>query len=148
MLGLVAGLFCVLVVAGLSSAIFKIDLKWYIALNKPSFVVSGWWFSIFVSIAYISSILSVSRLVHFKHFFPSMIFFAVLGIFSVLFVLCFFRLHNLILSLVCMTVVFAMAFTLLIRFFMKELKIALEFLPTFIFNAYAFLCVMYIVMNN
>lgn len=148
MLGLVAGLFCVLVVAGLSSAIFKIDLKWYVALNKPPFIATGGWFTAFVSIAYISSILAVSRLVHFKHFFPSMIFFAVLGIFSVLFVLCFFRLHNLILSLVCMTVAFAMAFTLLVRFFMKELKIALEFLPTFIFNAYAFLCIMYIVMNN
>ena len=148
MLGLVAGLFCVLVVAGLSSAIFKIDLKWYIALNKPPFTVSGWWFSVFLSVTYISSILSVSRLVHFKHIFPSMIFFAVLGLFSVLFVLCFFRLHNLILSLICMTAVLAMSYVIFIRFLTKEIKIAIEFLPTFIFNMYAFLCVMSIVMQN
>lgn len=148
MLGLVVGLFCVLIVAGLCSAIFKIDFKWYIVLNKPSFTVSGGWFTVFISISYISSILSISRLVHFKHIFPSMIFFAVLGLASVLFVLCFFRLKSLVLSLVCITAALAMSYVLLVRFLTKELKIAIEFLPTFLFNVYAFLCVMYIVMQN
>ena len=30
----------------------------------------------------------------------------------------------------------------------KEVKIALEFLPTFLFNVYAFLCTLCIFMNN
>lgn len=148
MLGIVAGLFCVLIVAGISSAIFKIDFMWYFSLNKPSFVVSGGWFTIFVAVSYVSSILAVSRLVHFKHLFPSMIYFAALGLCNILFVLCFFRLKDLIASLIFMTLSLAMAYVLLIRFLMKEARIAVEFMPTFLFNAYAFLCVMYIVMQN
>ncbi len=148
MVGIVVGLFCVLLVAGISSAIFKIDLNWYIALDKPSFVVSGGWFTVFVAVSYISCILAVSRLVHFKHFFPSMLFFALLGLFNIMFVFCFFRLKNLIAALVFMTFSLAMAYTLFIRFLLKEIKIAVEFAPAFVFYAYAFVCVLYIAMQN
>lgn len=148
MLGIVAGLFCTLIVAGLCSYCFNIDFKWYFALNKPSFLVSGGWFTAFVSISYLSSIMAVSRLVHFKHIFPSMIFFAIMGFGCVMFVLCFFTLKNLVWSLIFITVTLAMAYVLLMRFFMKDFKIALEFLPTFLFDLYAFMCVMYIVMHN
>ncbi len=148
MVGIVVGLFCVLIVAGISSAIFKIDLNWYISLNKPPFVVSSGWFTVFVAVSYISSIVAVSRLVHFKHFFPSLLFFGLLGLSNILFVLCFFRLKNLIASLVFITVALAMAYTLFIRFILKEIKIAAEFAPAFVFYAYAFVCVLYIAMQN
>ena len=148
MLGIVAGLFCTLVVAGLCSYCFNIDLSWYNALIKPHFLVSGGWFTAFVSISYVSCILSVSRLVHYKHIFPSMIFFAVLGFSCVMFVLCFFTLKSLVAALVFMTVALAMGYVLFIRFMTKDFKIALEFLPAFVFYVYCFMCVMSIAMNN
>lgn len=148
MIGIVVGVFAILVVSGLCSLCFNVDLKWYIALEKPSFVVSGGWFTVFVSTAYASCVLAISRLVEYKHFFPSTIFFLILGIFAVLFAFAFFTLKSLWFALVCMTVVLAMSMVLLTRFFTKEVKIALEFLPTFLFNFYAFLCMLCIAMNN
>ncbi len=77
-----------------------------------------------------------------------MIFFAVMGIGCVLFVLCFFTLKSLIAALVCITIVLAMSYTLFVRFLIKDYKIALEFLPTFIFNIYSFMCVIFIALAN
>lgn len=148
MLGIVAGLFCTLAVAGLCSYCMKMDFNWYFALNKPWFVASGGWFTLFVGVSYLSSILAVSRLVQFKHIFPSMIFFAILGFSCVMFVLCFFTLKNLVAAFVFITLVLAMSYVLFVRFLIKDVKIALEFLPAFIFNSYSFLCVIFIVMNN
>lgn len=148
MIGIVVGIFAILVVSGLCSLCFKMDLKWYIALEKPSFVVSGGWFTVFVSTAYVSCVLAISRLVEYKHFFPSTIFFLILGIFAVFFVFAFFTLKNLWFALVCMTAVLAISYVLFIRFLTKEVKIAIEFLPAFLFNFYAFLCTLCIAMNN
>ena len=148
MIGIVVGIFAILVVSGLCSLCFKMDLKWYIALEKPSFVVSGGWFTVFVSMAYVSCVLAISRLVEYKHFFPSTIFFLILGIFVVFFVFAFFTLKNLWFALVCMTAVLAISYVLFIRFLTKEVKIAIEFLPAFLFNFYAFLCTLCIAMNN
>ena len=148
MIGIVAALFCTLVIAGLCSYCFNTDLKWYYLLNKPPFMVNSGWFTLFVSISYVSSILAVSRLVEYKHFFPSMIFFCILGVACVFFVWCFFTLHSLIAALVFMTIVLAMAYVLLVRFMMKDYKIALEFAPAFLFDMYGFLCVLSIVMLN
>ena len=148
LLGIVAGLLCTLIVAGLCTYCFKFDLKWYLALNKPAFLVPNGWFTVFVCAAYISSIASIWRLVEYKHIFPSMIFFAVMGIGCVLFVLCFFTLKSLIAALVCITIVLAMSYTLFVRFLIKDYKIALEFLPTFIFNIYSFMCVIFIALAN
>ncbi len=148
MIGLVAGLLLTLVVSGLCSVCFNIDLKWWIALNKPSFVLSGGWFSVLVGASYLSSILAISRLVEFKHIFPSMMYFVILGVFCILFVFAFFTLKNLLFALLSMGVVLAASYMLFIRFLTKEVKIALEFLPTFLFNAYGFLCVLCIFMNN
>lgn len=47
-----------------------------------------------------------------------------------------------------MTIVLATSYALFVRFLTKEVKIALEFLPTFLFNVYGFLCVLCIFMNN
>lgn len=69
MIGLVAGLLLTLVVSGLCSVCFNLDLKWWIALSKPSFVLSGGWFTLFVAMSYLSSVLAISRLVEFKHIF-------------------------------------------------------------------------------
>ncbi|MCM1306098.1 MAG: tryptophan-rich sensory protein [Bacteroides sp.] len=148
MLGIVVGLLCTLVVAGLCSYCFNIDLKWYISLNKPSFLVSNGWFTFFVCASYISSILAVGRLVEYKHIFPSMIFFGVMGIGCILFVLCFFTFKNLIASLIFISLVLAMAYVLFVRFLIKDYKMALEFLPAFLFDVYAFVCVMCIALQN
>ncbi len=148
MLGIVAALFCTLIVAGLCSYFFKLDLKWYVELNKPIFLVSGGWFTVFVAASYLSSILAISRLVEFKHIFPSMIFFAILGFCSVMFVMSFFYFKNIIAGLVFITLSLAMAYTLFVRFLLKDVKIAVEFLPAFLFYVYCFLCIMSIAMNN
>lgn len=148
MLGIVAGLLLTLIVAGLSSYCFNIDLKWYISLNKPVFLLPNGWFTVLASISYVSSILAIGRLVEYKHIFPSMIFFAVLGVSCILFVLCFFTLKNIIAALVFITVVLAMAYVLFVRFLIKDYKIAIEFLPAFLFDVYAFICVMFIALNN
>lgn len=148
MLGIVVGLLCTLIVAGICSYCFNPDLKWYISLNKPVFLVSNGWFTIFVGLSYLSSILAVSRLVEYKHIFPSMIFFAVLGVSCIFFVLCFFTFKNFISSMIFITAVLAMAYVLFVRFLMKDIKMALEFLPAFVFDIYAFVCVIFIVLNN
>lgn len=148
MIGFCAGLLCILIVSGLCSICFKLDLSWWFLLNKPSFMANGTLFSVFVSISYISSLLAISRLVEFKHLFPSMLYFLLLGIGCILFMLFFFTLKSLLLSLLAIALVLAMSYTLFIRFLSKEIKIALEFLPTLIFNIYAFLCALSIFMNN
>ncbi len=77
-----------------------------------------------------------------------MLYFVILGGACILFVFAFFTLKDLIFALVCMSVVLATSYVLFIRFLTKEVKIALEFLPTFLFNVYAFLCTICIFMNN
>ena len=115
--------------------------------ENPEILPNGW-FTVFVSTAYVSCVLAISRLVEYKHFFPSTIFFLILGIFAVFFVFAFFTLKNLWFALVCMTAVLAISYVLFIRFLTKEVKIAIEFLPAFLFNFYAFLCTLCIAMNN
>lgn len=148
MIGLVAGLLLTLVVSGLCSLCFNMDLNWWIALEKPSFVLPRGWFSVFVAASYLSSVLAISRLVEFKHIFPSMLYFVILGVFCILFMLAFFTLKNLLFGLICMCVVLAVSYLLFIRFLTKEIKIAIEFLPTFLFNIYGYLCVLCIFLNN
>lgn len=148
MIGLVAGLLLTLVVSGLCSLCFNMDLNWWIALEKPSFVLPGGWFSVFVAASYLSSVLAISRLVEFKHIFPSMLYFVILGVFCILFMLAFFTFKNLLFGLICMCVVLAVSYLLFIRFLTKEIKIAIEFLPTFLFNIYGYLCVLCIFLNN
>ena len=141
-------LFATLVVAGLSSYCFKMDFKWYIALAKPPFVLSQAYFSSFVVVTYLSSILSITRLVEHKHIFPSMVFFLILGTFVILFVFAFFTLKNLLLALVFMVIVLAFAYVLFIRFMTKDVTLSLIFSPTLLFDIYAFVCVVAIVMAN
>lgn len=137
-----------LIVAGLCSYCFNIDLKWYNSLNKPAFLLPSGGFTILVALAYASSILAIGRLVEYKHIFPSMIFFGIMGMFCVLFVLCFFTLKSLVASLICMTATLAMAYVLFVRFLIKDFKIALEFLPAFLFNVYGFICTVHIALFN
>ena len=145
---MVVALFATLIVAGRSSYCFKLDFKWYVALAKPSFVLSPAFFSTFVVVTYLSSILSITRLVEHKHIFPSMLFFAVLGVGTILFVFSFFTLKNLLLAFVFMVVVLAFAYVLFIRFLTKDVTLALIFAPTLAFNLYAFVCTLSILMLN
>ncbi len=148
MIGIVAGVFCTLIVAWSCSYCFRFDAAWYVALVKPPYVLSGGWFTAFVCAAYASAILSVSRLVEHKHFFPSMLFFVGLGVSCILFVWAFFTLKRLALALAFMTAALAFAYVLFIRFLMKDVATAISFLPALLFDIYAFLCTLAIAMQN
>ncbi len=148
MIGIVIGVFCILVVEGLCLICFNMDLKWWIALNKPAFVLPGGWFTLLVCVAYLSSILSISRIVERKRFFPSMAIFLIVGVFAILFVLAFFTLKNLLFGFVCISLTFGASFCLFMRFVVKDWVTALMYLPSFSFNFYAYLCVLSILMCN
>lgn len=148
LIGIVAGIFCTLVVAELCSYCFKIDLKWYISLVKPPFCVSSGWMTCFVAICYISTIITIAMLVEHKWFFPSMIFFVLLGVFCILFVFAFFTCKNILLALVFMTFAEGLSFGLLIRFLSKKAIVALAYLPSFLFNSYSFLVTLCITLAN
>lgn len=148
MIGIVIGLFCVLAVAGLCSYCFKQDLTWYNLLIKPSFVLEGRWFTAFISVCYMSCVLTISRLVEFRHLFPSMIFFLLLGASSVLFTFLMFTQKSLVGALICAALILGFAYTLFFRFLIKDIRLAACFLPTFIFDAYAFICALSVAMLN
>ena len=148
MIGMVVALFATLIVAGLSSYCFKIDFMWYNQLTKPAFVLPAAFWSSFVVVSYLSGILSITRLVEHKHIFPSTLFFAVLGVFVILFVFAFFTLKNLSLAFAFMTIVLAFAYVLFIRFLTKDVTLALIFSPTLAFNIYAFVSTLVILMAN
>ncbi len=148
MIGIVAALFCTFVVAGLSSYCFQMDWAWYAALKKPSFVLGGGYMTAFVFLSYISVVLSISRLVEYRHFFPSLLYFLLLGAGSVLFVTSFFKFKSPLGGFLTMTATLAMSYTIFIRFLIKDIKNALEFLPAFLFHIYAFLCTISILMLN
>ena len=148
LIGIVAGIFCTLVAAWICSYVFKFDGAWYGALVKPSFMLPRGYFTAFVAVTYLSCILSISRLVTHKRFFPSMLYFFGLGTCSVLFVLAFFNLKRLVLALVFITATLAFAYALFIRFLMKDVKIALLFLPAFSFYIYGFLCAVSVALAN
>lgn len=148
MIGLVVAVFATLIVAGLSSVCFKMDFIWWNSLTKPAFVLSSAFWDSFVIVAYLSSIISITRLVEHKHIFPSMLFFALLGTSCVLFVFAFFTLKNLLAAIVFMTFTLAFAYVLFIRFMTKDVTLALIFTPTLLFDVYAFLCTLAILMAN
>lgn len=148
MIGLVVAVFATLIVAWLSSFCFKMDFIWWNSLTKPAFVLPSAFWSAFVVTAYLSSIISITRLVEHKHIFPSMLFFALLGTSCVLFVFAFFTVKNILLALVFMTFVLAFAYVLFIRFMTKDVTLALIFSPTLIFDVYAFLSTLAILMAN
>ena len=102
----------------------------------------------FVSGVYILSIVVVARLVTGKHFYPSMVFLAIIGIFSILFVHTFFSFKNVYLAFVFFLIIFAVSLVLQVRFFTKELRISLYYLPIFIFNAYSVVVMAYIAFAN
>ena len=148
MIGMTVALFATLLVAGLSSYCFKMDFMWYNQLAKPSFVLTSGFWSSFVVVSYLSGILSITRLVEHKHIFPSMIFFAFLGTFCILFVFAFFTLKNLLLAFVFMTIVLAFAYVLFVRFLTKDVPLALMFSPILLFDIYAFVSTLAITMAN
>lgn len=146
--GIVAGTACVAAVAWICSICLNIDFKWYNSLVKPVVVPKGGIFSLIIAVVYVLHIAVVSRLVIGKHFFPSTLILAGAGVFSILFVFAFFTLENVYLSAVFMAILFALSFVQTVRFFLKELRIALYYLPVFIFNCYAFVAVVAIALAN
>ena len=126
----------------------NIDFIWYNSLVKPLFLVNDKIMTAFVSVVYILSIVVVARLTTGKHFYPSMLFLAIIGIFSILFVHTFFSFKNVYLAFVFSLIIFAVSLVLQVRFFTKELRISLYYLPIFIFNAYSVIVMAYIAFAN
>lgn len=148
MIGIVAGTFCTLIVAALSSRLFKLDPAWFYSLELPRFMMPAVAFEAALAVTYASCIFSIGRLVEHKHIFPSMLFFGGLGASSALFVHAFFGRKSLLWGLILIAITLAFAFVLLFRFLMKDAKIALGFLPTFAFDLYCFTVVLSIAMAN
>lgn len=148
MIGIVAGIFCTLIVAWACSYAFKLDEKWFCSLQMPAYMLPRGAFTVMVGATYVSCIISISRLVEHKRIFPSMLFFVGLGVCSVLFVVLFFACKQLLWGMVFMGATLALAFVLFFRFLGKDFKIALAFLPAFAFDLYGFLVVLYIAMAN
>lgn len=148
MIGIVVGIFCTLIAAALCSCCFRLDAAWFYGLVLPPFMLPSGAFSALSALSYLSCILAVSRLVEYKHIFPSMLFFLGLGASCVLFILTFFRLKLLIWGMVFMGAAAGFAFVLFFRFMIKDLKMALEFLPAFLFDLYGFVVTLYIAMAN
>lgn len=148
LIGLAVGTLSVLIVAWVCSICLNVDFKWYFGLVKPVFVPTCGVFTFMVSVVYVLHVAVVSRLVVGKHFFPSTIILFVIGAFSILFVFAFFTLENVYLSAVFISLVFALSLVQTIRFFLKELRIALYYLPVFVFNCYCFVVVFAIAFAN
>lgn len=148
MIGISVGIFCTLIVAALSSYCFKLDVAWFYGLKLPSFMLPSAAFEAMVALSYLSCILAVGRLVEYKHIFPSMLFFAGLGTSSILFVYMFFARKMIWWGLFFMAATLAFAFVLFFRFLVKDFKMALEFLPAFLFDLYGFVVTLSIAMAN
>ncbi len=148
LIGIVSGLFFTFLVAWLCSHFFRLDADWYFALKKPVPVPDSIVFTVLVVLTYVSSVLVISQLVTGKHIFPSMLFFLGKGISVFLYVYVFFTLKNIIGGMVFMTFTFAFSFILFIRFCKKDIKTALAYLYTFVFNFYAFVVMIAITMAN
>ena len=148
LIGVVAGLFCTLVVAWFSSFSLKIDFMWYNSLIKPVFTASPPVMTALVSMVYFMSIVVIARLVTGKHFYPSMVFLSAIGIFSILFVHSFFTFKNIYLAFAFSVVIFVISLILQVRFFLKELRISLYYLPIFLFNIYTVIVMSVIAFSN
>ncbi len=146
--GLAVGTFSVLIVAWICSTCLNVDFKWYNALDKPIVVPSGAIFTLMISVVYVLHAVVISRLVVGKHFFPSTLILGGVGVFSILFVFAFFTLKNVYLATTFMAVAFALSLIQTVRFFIKELRIALYYLPVFAFNCYAFILSLAIAFTN
>ncbi len=136
--GVVSGLFFTLVMAWGCSFALNTDLTWYNELYKPAFMPTSSVMTALVSVVYVVHILVVARLVTGRHFFPSLLFLGGVGILSVLFLNSFFKVHNLYLAFSIIIMLFALSLVTEIRFFIKDVRTALYYLPIFVFNAFCF----------
>lgn len=124
------------------------DLIWYNSLVKPVFVPSSGYFTLLLAIVYVLQIAVFARLVIGKHFFPSVFILLAVEVFSALFVYAFFSRCNVYLGMVFIIFVFVLSFIQQVRFFIKELRIAVYYLPIFIFNCYCLVTVCVIAFAN
>lgn len=146
--GIVAGLFFTLVIAWACSFQLKVDFTWYNSLHKPSFLVKPDVMTVFVGVMYLVNIVVVARLVTGKQFFPSMVILSLVGITSILFVHAFFDLKNVYLAFTFILISAGLALVQQVRFFVKELLIALYYLPVFLFYIYSLLVMGVIAFSN
>lgn len=148
LLGLVVGIFCVLIVAWLCSFCFKMDAEWYAALNKPPIVPANGWFPFFVITTYASTIFVIARLVCGRHLFPAILIFILTGFCAVMFVHTFFALKEILIALIFSCGLALSSFALFVRFIIKDVVAAIMYLPATIFNSYAFIVNICIAMLN
>ncbi|MEG2450579.1 MAG: tryptophan-rich sensory protein [Clostridia bacterium] len=148
LLGLVVGLFCTLIVAGLCSYCFNMDFTWYSQLDKPSFMPSGGYFTVFVSLTYLSTIWVIARLVASKKIAPTIVFFVVIGVCSILFVYLFFSLKQIYGSMVFITFTFISSLMLFLKFIARDFVSAIIYFPSLLFNAFCFVIMFALAMAN
>lgn len=104
--------------------------------------------TVFVGVMYLVNIVVVARLVTGKQFFPSMVILSLVGITSILFVHAFFDLKNVYLAFTFILISAGLALVQQVRFFVKELLIALYYLPVFLFYIYSLLVMGVIAFSN
>lgn len=148
LIGIVAGLFLVLVVAWFCSFSLKMDFEWYNALSKPLFMADRSVFTALVSVVYFLHVVVISRLVTGKHLLPSMVFLGVIGLASILFNYTFFTLKSVYAGFVFILVIFVFSTVLQLRFLLKDRVLALYYLPIFLFNFYCLMTTSFVAFNN
>lgn len=148
MTGLTFALFCVLLVAAVGQFCLKIDFTWYYALNKPAFMPTPGGFTLMTSAVYVFSAALITRLVVGRHFFPSMIFLAVAGMLSAVYLFVMFRMKNPYAACVVMLCVWAVSFVTLVRFMFKDRWCVALYLPVFLFNSFCTVLAVWLAFSN
>lgn len=147
-LGITVALFCILLVAGVGQFCLEIDLKWYSALIKPTFMPSAFGFTVLVSLVYACCVAVISGLVVHKRFFPSFVLLAGTGVLAVIFLFAVFRLKSLYGGAAVMLALFLLSFAVEARFAAEERSVALAYLPVLVFNGFCLVLSFTLALSN
>ncbi|MDR3216428.1 MAG: tryptophan-rich sensory protein [Clostridiaceae bacterium] len=141
LIGITVAVFFVLIFEWLFSLITVTGSDWYIALDKPSFMLSDGYMTLLRVMVYGFIIALVARLVVKRRFNPDCVFLSCAALLNVLCAFIFFRIHNLPLSLAVMITSTLLHYAALFRFTLKRPSDGIIFLPAVIFISYL-LCVL------
>jgi tryptophan-rich sensory protein len=136
LIGITGAVFFVLLFEWLCSVIVVTDTEWYIALNKPSFMLSGGYMTLAWVSVYGFIIALISRLIVARRFNPDGILLGIAAVFEILFTLTYFRFNNLPLSLIVMIATAIINYVALLLLSLKRPSDGLLFLPAVIWISY------------
>lgn len=137
--GLTVASFFVFITAFFCSEILETGSEWYKSLDKPSFLLSDGYMSLTWFLAYLGNILCFGRLVSKKTVYPEAIFGVAVWVFAVLFLVFFFRLHNVAAGFVAMLFTFFAALAAQARFLYSDVFAGICYLPMTATVVYCFL---------